>query len=111
MRGVTDLVDISGADALLNVHEPRAFRMFRAHQIGNQRVHPRGGEEHGRVVLRDQGCGRNDGMPLRHKEVEIKLPELFAGHGSHMIKLLLTVQISYIEYSKIQTLVNAAGYG
>ncbi|MBA4347376.1 MAG: hypothetical protein C0413_00785 [Clostridiales bacterium] len=28
-----------------------------------------------------------------------------------MIKLLLTVQISYIEYSKAQTLVNATGNG
>ena len=46
-------------------------------------------------------------MPFRHEKVEIKLPKFFAGHGSHMIKLLLTVQISYIEYSKNRTVVNA----
>ena len=59
MRSVAHFVDVAGADALLHVGQARALRVLGAQQIGNQRVHARGGEQNGGVVLRNDG-GRGD---------------------------------------------------
>ncbi len=45
--GVTDLLQVRGAQAALQVHQPPAQRMGAALQVRRERVHPRGGEQHG----------------------------------------------------------------
>jgi hypothetical protein len=69
-------------------------------------MHAGGGKQHGRIVLRDKRSGWYYGMALGHKKVQIQLPEFFAGHGFHILKLLLAVKISYIEYSMPVRFVN-----
>lgn len=53
VHGVADFVDVAGADALLEVGQAASGRVLRALQIGDQRVHPGGGEQTGRVVFWD----------------------------------------------------------
>ena len=61
MAGVTDIVDVTGTDALLNVGQTGSGGMRGTHQIGNERMHACGCKENRRIVFRDDG-GRLDAM-------------------------------------------------
>jgi hypothetical protein len=50
LRVVADGIDVTGADALLHVDQPRAGRMRLAQQMPHERVHPRRREEHAGIV-------------------------------------------------------------
>lgn len=47
VSGVTDLLQVRGAQAALHVDQPRAQRMGAALQVWSEGVHAGGGEEHG----------------------------------------------------------------
>ena len=81
--GVADLVDVAGADALLHVREPGAGGVLLAHQVGYQRMHARGGEEHRGIILGDQGRTGDHRVALGTEEVQIQLPKLPAGQIAH----------------------------
>ena len=81
--GIADLVDVAGADALLHVGEAGAGRVLAAQQVRNQRVHARGGKEHGRVVLRNDGSAGDDRVTLALKEVQPHRAQLAGSHLLH----------------------------
>ena len=85
MGGVAYLVDVAGADALLHVREPGAGGMLLPHEIGDQRMHARGGEQHRGVVFGDQGRAGDHRVALGTKEVQIQLPKLTAGQIAHSL--------------------------
>ena len=85
MGGVAHLVDVAGADALLYVGEPGAGGMLLAHEIGDQRMHARGGEQHRGVVFGDQGRAWDHRVALGTEEVQIQLPKLTAGQIAHSL--------------------------
>ena len=65
MSGVTDLVDVAGAHALLDIGKPRPSRMLhRAHQIRDQRMHTRSREKDGRIVFGNNRGPGDDPMSL-----------------------------------------------
>ena len=70
VAGVAHVVDVAGADALLHIRQPRAHGVLRAQQIGHQRVHAGGGEQHRGVVFRDQRSAGDDGVVLLLKELQ-----------------------------------------
>ncbi len=76
--GVAHGFDIAGAHAFLHIAQAFTGRMRFTQQIGHQRVHPSGGEEHRRIILRQQGGARNEGMAPLFKKAEKHLPQ-FAG--------------------------------
>ena len=71
MGGVAYLVDIAGAHALLHIRQPHARRVLRAHEIGHQRMHARRSKKYGRVVFRNEGGGRNNGVALLPEKLQI----------------------------------------
>ena len=85
MRGVANLVNISGAQTFLHVCEAHALRMLFTHQIGNERMHAGRGEQNGRIVLRNQGSALNNGVALGTEKVQIELPQLFGGQCFHIV--------------------------
>ena len=80
--GVAHGVDVAGADALLDVGQAPAGRMVLAHEIGHERVHAGGGEEHRRIVFGHQGRARDDRMALGLEEVEVELAQGVGCHSS-----------------------------
>ena len=86
MRGVAHLVDVAGADALLDVGKALPGRMLhRAHQVGDERVHAGGGEEDGRVVLGDDRRAGDDGVALGLEESEVEVPQFVCGDVLHIV--------------------------
>ena len=84
VRRVTDLVDVARPDALLHVRQPRPRRMLhRAHQVRDERMHARRGEEDGRIVLRNHRGPGNDLVPLRLEELEVGVTQLVSSQILH----------------------------
>ena len=82
---VTHVVDIDGADALLHVGEPVAGGVLLAQQVGHQGMHARGGEQHGGVVLRNDGGGGNHGVALHLEELQpqrAQVVRVYRAHGN-----------------------------
>jgi hypothetical protein len=50
---VPHVLDIPGSYAFLIIHQPLARRMGFPEQIGDQGMHPRGGEQNGGVVFQE----------------------------------------------------------
>ena len=48
---ISDLIDVSGPDALLEIHKPLSHGVFLSEEIGDERVHTCSGEQNGRIVL------------------------------------------------------------
>ena len=79
MAGIANVVDVAGADELLHVGQTMAHGVLLAHQIGNQRMHARGGEQHGGVVLRNDRCAGDHGVSLGFKELEKQGSQIVVG--------------------------------
>ena len=75
VRSVPDLVDITGAHALLDIGKPSSFRMLLTHQIRNERMHAGRCEKHRGIVFGNQRRAGNDSMPLGSKELQIQFPK------------------------------------
>ena len=89
VRRVADLVNVARSDALLHIGETRPRRMLhRAHQVRHQRMHTRSRKEDGRIVLRnDRGAG-DDLMPLRLKELQIRVTQFVSSQILHCFLIL-----------------------
>ena len=61
----------------------KLYSLTAAQQIRNQRMHARGGEEHGRVILRNNGGAGNDSMALALEEIEPHRAQLAGSHLLH----------------------------
>ena len=81
MDGVADLVDVAGADALLEVGQPFPGGMFCALQIGDERMHSGGGEEAGRIVFRNHRRALNFLMALRLEKLDVFTADVSFFHG------------------------------
>ena len=71
-----DLVDVGGAEHLLDRDHPFRRRLLAAEEVRHEGLHPRGGEEDARVILQHE---RRTGQPhvvLRLEELEKALPYL-----------------------------------
>ena len=79
MAGIANVVDVAGADALLHVGQAMAHRVLLAHQIGNQRMHARGGEQHGGVVFGNDRRAGDHGVSLGFKELEKQGSQIVVG--------------------------------
>lgn len=75
-RGVTDVVDIARADALLAGADAAARRLLLALEPGLHGGHARVDEQDGLVVLRDQGKAGQAQVALALKEAEEHLSQL-----------------------------------
>jgi hypothetical protein len=53
MGRVADLVDVVGANALLDIHQQRPARVRLAEEIGHQRLHARADKQRRRIVHGD----------------------------------------------------------
>jgi len=85
MAEIAHIVDIASAHALLNIGKPGAGRVFRAHQVGHQRVHARGGKQHRGVVFRNQRRAGNHGVALILKKLEKHRAQFGGSRGFHGI--------------------------
>ena len=83
VRGVAHLVDVAGADALLHVAKAIARRMLLAHQVRHQRMHARRGEQHGRIVFRNDGGAGNHRVPLLLEKPEPHRPQFVGSRRSY----------------------------
>ena len=95
VRVLPDVVEVvvlaSGSDALLRVGGAlelgeRALGVRGSQEAGLELVHPRVGEEEGRVIVRHDGGGRHDGVLLGLEEIQEGLPDPLGGpllHGVH----------------------------
>ena len=79
VAGIANVVDVAGADALLHVGQAMAHGVLFAHQIGNQRMHARGGEQHGGVVLGNDRRAGDHGVSLGFKELEKQGSQIVVG--------------------------------
>ena len=84
VHGVAHVVDVARADALLDVGEAGPLRMLLAEEIRHQRVHPGGGEEHGRVIVRHEGGAADDRVSLGLEELQVLFAKL-SGCGNHVM--------------------------
>lgn len=84
VRGVADVVDVTGTDALLDVGKAGALGVFGAEQIGDQGVHPRRRKQDGRIVVGDQRRAADDGVPVAAEEVKILLTKLFCSNHRYL---------------------------
>ena len=75
-RGVTDVVDVARADALLASADAAARRLLLALEPGLHGGHARVDEQDGLVVLRDQGKAGQAQVALALKEAEEHLSQL-----------------------------------
>ena len=91
VHGIADFVDVAGADAFLVVGEAFARRMRLSAQVRDQRMHPGGGEEAGRVVVRDQRRALYLGVSVAAEKCDISAADLCCGHGDTMSSLKLVV--------------------
>ena len=76
MAHIAHFINVAGADALLHVGQACALRMLLTQQIGNQRMHASGGEEHGGIVFGNDGGGRNDAVTLFLEELQEQRAQL-----------------------------------
>ena len=83
VAGVPDLVDVPGPDAFLEVGQPPSGGVLLAEEVGDQRVHPRGGEQNGGVVLGYEGCGADLRVAPLLEEVDVGLSHLLSVHDAH----------------------------
>ncbi len=77
--GLTHLLDIEGAHALLHAGRPGPGRIFGAGEVGLERHHARVDEQQRRVVV-EQGCGRHYRVPPRGEVVEESTPDFGGLH-------------------------------
>src|SRR5262249_42418836 len=68
-RGAADVFDIAGANALLAGGCPREIRVAQTEEFAFELVHPRGGEEYGRVI-RHEHVARTADASLGFEEFE-----------------------------------------
>ena len=87
VAGVADLVDVPCPDALLEVGQPPSGGVLLAEEVGYQRVHPRGGEQNGGVVLGYEGGGADLRVAPLLEEVDVGLSHLLSFHGAHSCKV------------------------
>jgi hypothetical protein len=80
MVGISDRIDIAGADTLLVVDQSVARWVFLAKNVGYQRMHPCGGEEDRGVVLGYQGGSRDLRMVFGNKEFYVLVAEFVCFH-------------------------------
>ncbi len=80
MHRVADFVDIAGADALLAVGQPGAEGMRRALEIRHQGVHPGGGKQTRRVVVRDQRRAFDLFVAFGDEKVEVFPANFYSFH-------------------------------
>ena len=80
VRRVAHLVDIVGADALLEIGQAFAQGVRLAQQEGHQRVHPGGGEQHGGIIFRQQRRGGDALVAAVFKKAQIGLPVIVSVH-------------------------------
>ena len=71
--GGPDLVQVAGAETLLAARGPHHVRLP-AEEVVLELVHPRRGEEHGRVVRGHERVARHTGVPLGGEEIEEAVP-------------------------------------
>ena len=83
MAGIAHVVDVAGADALLHVGQAGAHGVLLAHQIGHQRMHARGGEQHGGVVFGNDGSRGNDLVSLGLEELQKQAAQLIRAGDVH----------------------------
>ncbi len=79
--GGADDVDVRGAEALLAAREARRGRVLLPEEVGLQRVHARGGQQHGGIVAggHERGRGQQGVAPLG-EELEVGGADLVGGH-------------------------------
>ena len=83
---VAHSVDVTGADALLDVGKARTCGMLHcAHQIRHQRMHAGGREKNRRIVLRNNRCARNALVSFGLKKREVHLSQLVSGQLVHVM--------------------------
>ena len=80
-RGLADLFDVDGADALLHARGARERRGHETGQVRHERHHAGDGEEQRRVVA-DQGGRGHDGVSAIGEEVEPAAANVCSLHGS-----------------------------
>lgn len=86
MTLIANLVDISGPDTLLHVHQARASRVGLPEQVGNQRMHTRSGKQNRGVVLRNQGLSGDLRVLMSAKKINVLLSEFMCRHSGDMIE-------------------------
>ena len=74
-RGLTDLFDVQGADALLHAGRAGERRGLTAQEVGNERNHA-GDGEHGAGFVRNQRCRRHHGVAAGSEEIDPALGNL-----------------------------------
>ena len=77
MAGVAHVVNITRADALLHFGQARAGGVGRTHQVRHERVHTGGGEQDGRVIIRNNRLKRL---------IEIKAPDVILRNEKRMLQ-------------------------
>src|SRR3989338_3899896 len=83
VRAISHVIDVLRADAPLHVTETLSRRMRFPENIRHERVHARGREENGRIILRNQRCTWDNRMTVFFKEIEIGLPNFISGKWLH----------------------------
>ena len=76
VAGIAYIVNIAGTDALLYVRQPGSGGVGRTHQVRHQRMHTGRGEQHGRIIFRNNGSGLDTVMSLRFHEFLEHFPQL-----------------------------------
>ena len=82
---VAHFVNIPGAHAFLHIHKALSGRMRLPHQVRNQRMHSGRCKEHRWVIFRDQGSGRNHGMPAFAEKLEVECAQFLGSQVFHGI--------------------------
>ena len=80
-RGLADVLDVAGADALLAGGGALEVGVAQAHELALELVHPGRREEHGRVVGHEH-VARPADAALGGEEVEVRFAEFVGGHGA-----------------------------
>jgi hypothetical protein len=82
-RGGADVLDVDRAEALLAGRQPVARRLLEAEEVGLERLHPRGGEQHRRIEARGhQRPARAAQVTARLEEAQERLADLVGGHAA-----------------------------
>ncbi len=82
---VADLVDVRRAKAALDVGDPLRGRLLLSQEVRLERLHPRGRQQHRRVVhRRHEGRRGHDLVPALGEEVEVDLADLFGVHATSL---------------------------
>ena len=86
-RGLADILDIAGADALLAGADPVAGRLLLTLEVGLHRRHAGVYEQQARVVLRDERKARQSQMSLCLEERQEHLAQLVKSVFFHFVLL------------------------